>query len=279
MTTAPHRLLIETFFQDGLLVTLTQQQVAQPFQLHWHEFYELTLVLQGTGVNTVNGERHLLNPGDAFLLTPADFHAIAPDPGQVLVLYNLIFAQAMLSDTLVQLLFPANAGVTASFNQPADFERMVLHFKNLERECQMRAPGRDIAVQSELNLILIEWQRHRKAQTPVATSDKTLHHRGIQKALIYIQHHFRQAISLNDAAQHANLSANYFSELFGKETGISFQQYVQQLRLQFAMALLKTSHLQVTEVSYASGFNTLTHFERVFRLQFGMTPREARGTR
>jgi len=80
MSTTPHRLLIETFFQDGLLVTLSQQQVAQPFQLHWHEFYELTLVLQGTGVNTVNGERHLLNPGDAFLLTPTDFHTIAPQP-------------------------------------------------------------------------------------------------------------------------------------------------------------------------------------------------------
>ncbi|MBP3961847.1 helix-turn-helix transcriptional regulator [Paenibacillus lignilyticus] len=81
---------------------------------------------------------------------------------------------------------------------------------------------------------------------------------------------------LEEAAAHAHLSATYFSELFRQTLGLTFQQYLQQLRLKFAHNLLRSTMLPVTEVCHVAGFNTLTHFERVYRKQYSKTPRETR---
>ena len=57
-----------------------------------------------------------------------------------------------------------------------------------------------------------------------------------------------------------------------KETGVEFQKYIQELRLDFAMNLLKLSKLSVTEACFESGFNTLPHFSQTFKKKFGMSP-------
>jgi AraC-like DNA-binding protein len=278
MKEAPSRFLNATFFTDGLQVKLNRHALDAPFPLHWHEFYELTFITEGSGINSVNGVDQAISAGDAFLLTPADFHAIAPARGGTLKHFNLIFSQVMLSDEMLRLIFADTLSRYARFGIGAAFDAMTFRLESLMKECETAGVGRKLAAQSELNRIVIEWHRQRD-QTQQTPNDKKLklanhHHTGIQKSLIYIQHHFRQAITLEDAAQHAHLSANYFSELFRKSTGVTFQKYLQQLRLQFAQSLLQTSPLPVTEVSYVSGFNTLTHFERAFRLEFGMTPSE-----
>lgn len=285
MRTTPNRLLNKAFFHDDVHVQLNGHRLTEPFELHWHEFYELTYVLSGQGTNTVNGVPHVLKPGHLFLLTPADFHDIAPLAGTTLELYNLIFSQAMLSDEMVKLLFFQDCGRYAHFDDEKSFASVLFRFDSILSEQNDFASARHIAVQCELNRLLVEWHRHRNksiSQDEVSESEKTVQlspmppsHPGIQKSLIYIQHHFRHPLTLEEAAQQAHLSPNYFSEQFRKSTGISFQLYLQQLRLQFAHALLRTSALPVTEVSLISGFNTLTHFERVFRSRYGMTPREA----
>jgi AraC-like DNA-binding protein len=87
-----------------------------------------------------------------------------------------------------------------------------------------------------------------------------------------MHNHFRENLYLKDVAQQANLAPNYFSEAFHKLTGIPFQTYLQDLRLRFALALLRVSDLSVTEICYASGFNTLSHFLRVFKQKFHQSP-------
>ncbi|WJH33318.1 helix-turn-helix domain-containing protein [Paenibacillus sp. CC-CFT747] len=52
-----------------------------------------------------------------------------------------------------------------------------------------------------------------------------------------------------------------------------FQAYLQHLRLTFAVSLLSASRLTITEVCHISGFQTLTHFERVFKSRYGVSPR------
>jgi transcriptional regulator GlxA family with amidase domain len=48
------------------------------------------------------------------------------------------------------------------------------------------------------------------------------------------------------------------------------------LRLEFARSLLRASPLPVSEVCYVSGFNTLTHFEKMYKRKFGHSPRASR---
>jgi len=97
-------------------------------------------------------------------------------------------------------------------------------------------------------------------------------HNAIRLTLPYIHRHFREDLTLEQAANNANVSANYYSTLFSTSLGVPYQRYVQDLRLRFAKTLLYASDLPITEVCMASGFNNLSHFERVFKARFGQSP-------
>jgi YesN/AraC family two-component response regulator len=109
-------------------------------------------------------------------------------------------------------------------------------------------------------------------QAPLVQTASDQLHQKLHKSLIYIHHHFRERLTLQQVAQQLPLSANYFSECFSRAYGISFQKYLQELRLQFAFSLLSSASLSITEVCYAAGFNNLSHFERIFKQKFGQLP-------
>jgi AraC-like DNA-binding protein len=73
-------------------------------------------------------------------------------------------------------------------------------------------------------------------------------------------------------ADEARLSPNYFSQLFHEFVGITFQEHLQVLRARFAGSLLRATEMSVTDICHASGFRALSHFERAFKAQYGMSP-------
>jgi AraC-like DNA-binding protein len=87
----------------------------------------------------------------------------------------------------------------------------------------------------------------------------------IDAAVKYIQHHFREPIGLADASRRAEMSPAYFSSIFRKTTGVPFARYLQEVRVNEARRLLTSTNMSVTEIAFGSGFNSLTHFNRVFR--------------
>jgi mannose-6-phosphate isomerase-like protein (cupin superfamily) len=103
--TTPKRLTNDTFFSSDHGLRIYHQALSAPFELHWHEFYELTYIISGEGLNVVNGTPCPLAKGSLFLLTPADFHEICPVNGMPLELYNVIFSEELLDERLHEMLF------------------------------------------------------------------------------------------------------------------------------------------------------------------------------
>jgi YesN/AraC family two-component response regulator len=101
-------------------------------------------------------------------------------------------------------------------------------------------------------------------------------HPNIQKGLTFMQQHFAEAITLSDVAREASLSRFHFCRMFHHETGVLFHEYLNQLRITQAKALLADRYLRVTEVAYAVGFNDLSHFDRTFRRMVGSSPTQYR---
>lgn len=71
---------VERFSVASLLPPDRRARVMVPelrtVDVHWHDYYELALVVRGEADHEVNGETRTIGPGSAFLLSPADFHAI-----------------------------------------------------------------------------------------------------------------------------------------------------------------------------------------------------------
>jgi len=69
-----------------------------------------------------------------------------------------------------------------------------------------------------------------------------------------------------------NTSTFYFCKLFKKATGLNFTEYLSQLRIEKAKNLLLNPNLRVSEIAYETGFQSLTHFNRVFKRIAGQSP-------
>lgn len=94
----------------------------------------------------------------------------------------------------------------------------------------------------------------------------------ITRAKQYIQDHQEEEIGLADVARAVNTSSFYFCKLFKKATGLNFTDYVSRVRVEKAKNLLLNPNARVSEVAFDSGFQSLTHFNRVFRRVAGSSP-------
>ncbi len=102
------------------------------------------------------------------------------------------------------------------------------------------------------------------------------HEAVMQRCMQYIKQHFMEDISLETAADAIYFSPSYFSTCFKKYSGITFSQYLAQLRMQKALELLESSEYKVYEIALKTGYKDDKYFYRVFKKEHGITPDEYR---
>jgi AraC-like DNA-binding protein len=94
----------------------------------------------------------------------------------------------------------------------------------------------------------------------------------ITKARAYIHEHQTEEISLSQVAKAVNMSSYYFCKMFKKITGINFTDYVARVRIEKSKNLLLNPNLRISEIAFEVGFQSLTHFNRVFKKVLGQSP-------
>lgn len=109
------------------------------------------------------------------------------------------------------------------------------------------------------------------AENPIAAAKKP--DGNLAPAVSYVAANYGEKLRLSTAAKLCDLSRFQFSRNFKKEQGLTFRDFVVQIRIQRAAELMRQSRpLSVTEAAFVVGFNDLSHFSRMFRRQFGVTP-------
>ncbi|MBA4149707.1 MAG: helix-turn-helix transcriptional regulator [Verrucomicrobia bacterium] len=98
----------------------------------------------------------------------------------------------------------------------------------------------------------------------------------IARARQYIQSHHEGTILLNEVADHVHVSTFYFCKLFKKTTGINFSEFLVRTRIETAKKLLVNRSQLINQVALDAGFQSLTHFNRVFKRLVGVPPRQFR---
>jgi len=90
--------------------------------------------------------------------------------------------------------------------------------------------------------------------------------------LNYIHDHFEKPLALENVARMSGASGTYFCRLFKHETGLTFLNYVNGLRIERACVLLRDTCDNALDICYQVGFNDYTHFSRQFKKNTGMSP-------
>jgi len=99
----------------------------------------------------------------------------------------------------------------------------------------------------------------------------------VTRAKQFIHENQTEDLSLGQVAKAVNTSIFYFCKMFKKATGLNFTDYVSRIRVEKAKNLLLNRNLRVSEIAYEVGFQSLTHFNRVFKKIMGQSPTEYRG--
>lgn len=98
----------------------------------------------------------------------------------------------------------------------------------------------------------------------------------ITRAKEYIKQNHAEELSLAQVAKAVNTSTFYFCKMFKKGTGLNFTEYVSRVRIENAKNLLLNPNLRISEIAYQVGFQSLTHFNRVFKSVVGESPSDYR---
>lgn len=98
------------------------------------------------------------------------------------------------------------------------------------------------------------------------------------KIMKYINNHFNEDISLAETASVLHMNPNYMSQMFKKESGITFTHYITDLRISEAKKQLTTTDLPISDISVNVGFNDYFYFLKTFKKVTGKTPSQFRQT-
>jgi signal transduction histidine kinase/AraC-like DNA-binding protein len=98
----------------------------------------------------------------------------------------------------------------------------------------------------------------------------------IRKAMAYIHTHFSEALNREEITKHVGISADYLTDCFRQELGITPSAYIRRYRIRQACELLRNTDQSITQIAQAVGFSDSAHFARTFQREMNMTPRDFR---
>jgi AraC-like DNA-binding protein len=172
----------------------------------------------------------------------------------------------------VALELPSAAGFEAIIGQLSDWGVPLLDLGRL-RDAYFRSRVLSPEQYSGLiRLLEIFAQQLSLMANQMAIQDAEAEPPMIRRARAYIAGHHGDPIGLDDIARAMHVSTFYFCKMFKKATGMTFTDYLARTRVEEAKNLLLNPHLRVSEIAYAVGFQSLTHFNRRFHELTGESP-------
>lgn len=262
------------------------------FLLHWHPEVEITLVLSGSMLFTVNQSSVLLNEGEAMFCNAGVLHAGAATQAPDGNFFDCTYAAITFDPKLIY-----------GYHHSAIWEKYVrpvvqnLSFSGL-RFTRENDEGRQLIAELRAVIDLDKtrpayyemdmcaslqkiWKRICSESKGTAGEEDipSLDLHRFHTITSYIELHYQQKISLSDIASTVNLCESECCRTFRRVTGISIFEYLQDYRIKKACDLLAETDDRIHEVADAVGYGDPNHFSKVFRKRIGVSPRQYRCAR
>lgn len=241
--------------------------------LHWHDYFELEIVDEGEGTHYFNDKTFSLKRGSAFIVTPIDFHCVTFDKHKEVKLLHIQFDSFTMDDGVTKLITNSKPPITAEFSETEMVFIKMLCNKLIE-EYNGESPDKNLMIKALLEQICISIIRKTVPVEVPAQSiacDET-----ILQVVSFLNYNFRNKLTLKTISDRFFLNSNYLGEKFKRTLGVSFTDYVNDLRLSYAMKLLKNSDLSIKQISEESGFTSVSYFIKLFSEKYGSAPQKLR---
>jgi AraC-like DNA-binding protein len=268
-----------------------------PFNFHSHQEYEIYFFHSGDCKYLINNRIYELEPGDIILLDGMTLHKPNPGTGSTYTRSMLHFSPTWLQELLITLGIPNlldpfkklnNCLLRTRYDETGQFvdsriKEIAASLTHIDEELK-RTGKKNELFEAEVKLELVQlligiykMSQKELAQVTSKKSEKELHAEAIAS---WINEHYTEKVSLDRIAAELNLSKYYASHVFKEVTGFTVMEYVMACRLNQVKYLLEMEPDQsLTDVSRATGFESVAHFSRFFKEKVGTTPSQYRKTK
>lgn len=150
---------------------------------------------------------------------------------------------------------------------------------NCIEEMERQNYGCDITSSSMTSLLLTELMRiwlKKDIKPDEITRDSASGSQAFEEITQYIDNHCSEALQVQDLAAHCNMSYSYFAKLFRKTYNQSCKEYIEFIRINKVLDLLRFTNLDLTYISQETGFADCSHLIRTFKKYKGTTPKQWR---
>lgn len=242
---------------------------------HWHEDLEFMYISQGEIDCIVNGEQIHLNEGEGICVNSKRIHSNNSLPGKPCAFYcciihpSLLCGNKYIEQHYIRPLTAANSfNYIKLTNKDWTKEIIDLMLPLFETTPEM---GLEMAIVSGLYKIfqLISLHYEISKDAPAVNSFQLETFRSM---ITYIQNNYAEKIFLEDIANSGNVGKTLCAKLFKKYATKTPGEYLIHYRIQKSIGLLVDTDLSTTEIGYAVGFSSASHYTKTFHELMGCTP-------
>ena len=235
---------------------------------HTHNHAELFYIVGGKGQFLIEDQLYPVNTNHLVIINP-----------------NVTHTEVSLNAQPLEYIVLGVEGVELSMTENSNGQFCILdHFesmditsslRNILREMEQKQPGYEDICQAFMEILIIRLMRSTGLSVPAEPQNSVGNH---QCAAVrrYIDHHFKESLTLDQLADEAHMNKYYLSHAFKQEYGISPINYMISRRLEESKYLLAETDLSMSQIAQLLGFSSLSYFSQVFRKTQGLSPMEYR---
>lgn len=247
------------------------------YKYNWHKDIELLILLSGEIEVNKNGESHILTKGDVILINSNIGHAtMARKPDSIAMVLHF---------------------------DPVYFSTWIKDYKNIHIRCISDSSTNNLPVFRRIYRTVLKMATYADSKTEIETmiyeslfhqligdimqnfpvewisqldSNDMSKNENVIRIVDYLNHHFREKISLDDLTSVTGYNKSYISQVIKQKLGINYYEYLTRVRMREAIFALTNTDQKVSDIAYVNGFSDIKAFNTAFRERFGKTPTEYR---
>lgn len=266
------------------VITSKHYRYTPPFT-HKHSYFEMLYVYSGNLKQDIMGNNMNLEEGDICIIPPNVEHSIEIYDDTVLI--NVFIRSTTFNDTFLEVLSEEN--ILSSF-----FTK-ILYTKNYNNYIIFRTNNKPSIKTLLLNIIsesinneqysnkivdnflmiLFAYLLRDKTNTVELPQELQKSTKNLTSILTYIQGNYK-TVTLEDLSKEFHFTVPYLSKLIKANTGHTFKEMIQTIKLNKAIELLTSSDLKIRDISEAIGYEDPNHFIRTFKKAYRISPNQYR---
>jgi YesN/AraC family two-component response regulator len=274
----------KSMYIGAFFIEHARRMKTNPFRMEMndiHNAYEIYYLVTGERYYFIKDRTYHIKRGDLVFINRNELHKTSDCKGpaheRIITIFSHEFLQGLIDLKQEKDIFPImnHSGYVFHLNIQQQQVVQSLFFKMLQ-ENKNESLGFTKYIQMLLIELLLMIGRIYISNLRSKIEYSNHRHENITNIVEFINNHYFTRITLEQLSKQFFISANYLCKLFKKVTGFTLIDYLNWVRVSEAQLLLKQKHISISNIAIKVGYESSTHFGRVFKKLTGESPLQFR---